>query len=231
MGSGIAPLPVGGGLGGGCGIAAGPWRRGRGAMTADSETLAFYDGEAAAYAAYASDKADRVWLTRFAERLEPGAAVRDFGCGSGWAAHVFTGRGFRVNALDGSAGLAAEALRRYGVAVRVARFEALDDDGLHGGIWASFCLLHDTRAAMPGHLARLHRALAPGGWLYLGLKQGAGESRDRLGRRYTYFAEAEIEGLLVGAGFPAPEIALERSAGYDGTITGKMHILARRGAR
>ena len=202
-------------------------------MTADTETLAFYDGEAVAYAAYAagaSGKAERDWLARFAARLEPGAPVLDFGCGSGWAAHEFASQGFRVSALDGSAGLAAEARRRYGIDVRVERFEALDDAGLHGGIWASFCLLHDTREAMPGHLARLHRALEPGGWLYLGLKQGAGESRDRLGRRYTYFGAAEIGSLLRAAGFPAPEIAAEQSTGYDGAKTGILHILARRGA-
>jgi SAM-dependent methyltransferase len=199
-------------------------------MTADTETLAFYDGEAAAYADYSSDKAERVWLARFAERLDPGAAVLDFGCGSGWAAHVFKGLGFRVSALDGSAGLAQEARRRYGVVVRVARFEELDDEGLHGGIWASFCLLHDSREAMPGHLARLARALGPGGWLYLGLKKGTGESRDRLGRRYTYFGETEIGEMLAAAGFPAPEFGVEQSAGYDGAETDMMHILARRGA-
>ncbi|MHA1527815.1 MAG: class I SAM-dependent methyltransferase [Alphaproteobacteria bacterium] len=198
-------------------------------MTADTETLAFYDGEAVAYACYSSDKAERVWLARFAERLEPGAAVLDFGCGSGWAAHVFTGQGFRTSALDGSAGLAAEARRRYGIEVRVARFEDLDDEGRYGGIWASFCLLHDTREAMPGHLARLRRALEPGGWLYLGLKEGAGESRDRLGRRYAYFGEAEVGELLDAAGFPEVEITVEQSAGYDGINTGMMHILARRG--
>ncbi len=197
-------------------------------MTADIETLAFYDGDAAAYAAYASGKAERGWLGRFSARLEPGTSVLDFGCGSGWAAHEFAGQGFRVSALDGSAGLAAEARRRYGVVVRVARFEALEDVAQHGGIWASFCLLHDTREAMPGHLARLHRALEPGGWLYLGLKEGAGDSRDSLGRRYTYFGAAEIGTLLRAAGFPAPEIVAEQSTGYDGAKTGMLHILARR---
>jgi SAM-dependent methyltransferase len=156
--------------------------------------------------------------------------VLDFGCGSGWAAHALTGKEFRVSALDGSAGLAAEARRRYGVEVRFMLFEELDDENVHGGIWASFCLLHDTRDAMPGHLARLARALIPGGWLYLGLKEGTGESRDRLGRRYTYFGAVEIEALQGHAGFPEVEITIEQATGYDGAKIGMMHILARRGA-
>ena len=197
-------------------------------MTADNQTLAFYDGEASAYAAYTSGDGKGAWLARFAARLQPGAPVLDFGCGSGWAAHEFKGQGFRVSALDGSAGLAGEARRRYGVEVRVARFEELDDVSLHDGIWASFCLLHDTRDAMPGHLARLHRALTPGGWLYLGLKQGEGEERDSLGRRYTYFGEAEIGGLLRAAGFRQVEIAVEQSTSYDGAKAAILHILARR---
>ena len=197
-------------------------------MTADRQTLAFYDGEAAAYADYSSEKAERAWLARFTERLAPGTSVLDFGCGSGWAAHAFAAKGFEVSALDGSTGLAAEAKRRYGVAVRVMRFEALDDDGLHGGVWASFCLLHDSRAAMPGHLARLHQALSAGGLLYLGLKEGTGESRDRLGRRYTYFGAAEIAALLAEAGFPEPQISVEQAEGYDGSKTGMLHVLARR---
>ena len=81
-------------------------------MTADIGTLAFYDGEAAAYAIYSADKAERGWLERFAAKLEPGAPVLDFGCGSGWAADAFARQRFRVSALDGSAGLAAEARRR-----------------------------------------------------------------------------------------------------------------------
>jgi hypothetical protein len=157
---------------------------------------------------------------------------------------VFQGLGFKISAFDGSAGLAAEARLRYGIEVRVGRFEDLDDEGLYGGVWASFCLLHDTREAMPGHLARLARALIPGGWLYLGLKEGTGESRDRLylglkegtgesrdrlGRRYTYFGKAEIEALLKAAGFAKLEVTVEQATGYDGSKTGMMHILARRG--
>lgn len=200
-------------------------------MGADAETLAFYDGEAAKYAIYSAKTAERGWLAQFASRLSPGAPVLDFGCGSGWAAHALASEGFRVSALDGSAGLAAEARQRYGVEVRVAHFEELDDKDLYAGIWASFCLLHDSREAMPWHLGRLAQALEPGGWLYLGLKQGKGESRDRLGRRYTYFGAGEMQDLLVAAGFAEIEITSETSEGYDGDRTGVLHILAKRSAR
>lgn len=198
-------------------------------MTADPETLDFYDREAPVYADYAAKTAEHPWLQRFADRLAPGARVLDFGCGSGWAAHALGQSGFDVTALDGSAGLAAEARRRYGLAVRVARFDEFDETAAYDGIWASFSLLHDSRDAMPGHLARLHRGLVPGGWLYLGLKEGTGEHRDKLGRRYAYYGADEIAGLLDAAGFHDVETTLKRSEGYDGSMTGILHAFARRG--
>lgn len=197
-------------------------------MGADPETLAFYDREAEAYAGYAEDFIDNPWLTRFAASLAPGAAVLDFGCGSAWAAHWLSEQGFDVDAYDGSAGLAREAQRRYGIDVTVGKFEALDRPGRYAGIWASFCLLHDSRKVMPRHLARLHAALRPGGCLYLGLKAGIGENRDRLGRRYTFYARDEIDGLLTAAGFAAIEITEEASEGFEGSPANVLHILARR---
>jgi len=51
----------------------------------------------------ASTGTDRVWLTRFADRLEPGAHVLDLGCGSGRpvAAYIVE-RGFKVTGVDSS---------------------------------------------------------------------------------------------------------------------------------
>lgn len=197
-------------------------------MGADPATLAFYDREAEAYAGYAEDFVDNPWLTHFVAGLSPGAMVLDFGCGSAWAAHWLAQQGYAADAYDGSAGLAREAQRRYGVDVTVGKFEALDRPDRYDGIWASFCLLHDSRDAMRGHLARLHVALRPGGRLYLGLKAGTGDSRDRLGRHYTYYTQDEIEGLLANAGFTAIETAVETSKGFEGSPTDVLHILSRR---
>ena len=195
----------------------------------DAATLDFYTREAAAYADYAAHEADAPKLERFAAMLPPGGAVLDFGCGSGWAADRLNRTGFRAAGFDGSHGLAAEARRRYGIEVTVGRFEELDADAAWDGVWASFSLLHDRRAAMPGHLRRIHRALRPGGVLYLGLKGGEGESRDRLGRYYTYFGEDEIAGLLDAAGFRLVSCDTEVSTGYEGQPAQALHIFARRG--
>lgn len=196
-------------------------------MGGDDQTLAFYTTEAEAYAEYASAEKRSPLLIRFAESLPPGGNVLDFGCGSGWAANRFRDLGLTSTGFDGSQGLADEAKRRYGVDVAVGRFEEFSAPGAYDGIWASFCLLHDSREAMPGHLARLHDALRPGGRIYIGLKEGEGRHRDSLGRLYTYFTEVEMRGLMTAAGFQDITAEIEPSTGYDGTAVNSLHLFAR----
>ena len=197
-------------------------------MGGDAQTLDFYSREAAAYAEYASAEKRSPLLIRFTESLPQGGEVLDFGCGSGWAANRFNAMGFRAVGFDGSAELAAEAKTRYGIDVTVGRFEEFAQTQAFDGIWASFCLLHDTREAMPGHLERLHRALRPGGQIYLGLKEGEGQHRDSLDRLYTYFTEPEMQGLMQAAGFTNFGAEIEPSVGYDGAAVNSMHIFAKR---
>lgn len=195
---------------------------------ADQETLEYYTRAAAAYAERTEPEADSPILKRFAGMVPKGGAVLDFGCGPGWAAHRFSKLGFEVSAMDGSAGLAEEARRRYGLDVTVADFGALDAEAAFDGIWASFCLLHDSRAAMPAHLARLHRALRPGGAFYIGLKEGTGEHRDSLSRLYTYFTLPEMTDLLTAAGFRVIGHEKDSGIGMDGTAAIGLHIFATR---
>ena len=195
----------------------------------DAETLAFYTREAKSYADYASQEKRSPLLIRFTELLPQGGRVLDFGCGSGWAAGRFAQMGFAASGFDGSAGLAEEARQRYGIEVEVGHFEDFSATAVYDGIWASFCLLHDSREAMPGHLSRLAAALQPGGVIYIGLKEGEGQSRDRLGRLYTYFSKGEMHGLLKAAGFDQIESEIEASTGYDGSPARSLHIFARRG--
>ena len=192
----------------------------------DERTIAFYDQEAPVYSGASAQAENTPMLQEFVSRLPAGAAVLDFGCGSAWAANRFRELGFRVSAFDGSAGLAAEARRKYGIDVTVGRFEDFGETGTCDAIWASFCLLHDSRSAMKGHLARLHRALTPGGQLYLGLKEGTGEHRDSLDRLYVYYSEPEIRDLLEAAGFGIDRVIRDRNKGYDGSDVRELHIFA-----
>lgn len=197
-------------------------------MVADRSTLDFYTAEASTYAERAARHVPEAPLDEFAAALPAGGDVLDFGCGSGWAAAHFRELGFSVTAIDGSPGLAAQACERYGVSVTVARFDAFAAEAAFDGIWASFCLLHDSRAAMPGHLSRLRRALRPGGLLYIGLKEGAGQRRDSLGRLYTYFGRQEMADLLTAAGFAPPRITAFDSPGLEGAVEPCLQIFANR---
>lgn len=195
----------------------------------DEATLAFYTREAASYSDYAAQEERSPRLARFAEMLPVGGEVLDFGCGSGWVANRLNRMGLHATGFDGSTGLAEEARRRYRLEVTVGRFEELDAEAAYDGIWAGFSLLHDSRAAMPGHLERLHRALRAHGVLYLGLKEGDGESRDSLGRFYSYFREPEIAGMLAAAGFAVLSSEFEPGRGFDGAAIASLHLLARCG--
>lgn len=197
----------------------------------DAATLAFYDREAPAYAERAAGWADAPELARFVAALPPGGRALDLGAGSGWAAAAMAAAGLDALAMDASAGLLAEARRRHGVATRLGRFADLDDDAAFDGVWAHFSLLHAPKAEMPGHLARVFRALKPGGLFYAGLKAGAGEARDRLGRLYAYWDAREIAGLLRAAGFADVETdTRDGGRGYDGAPSTALHAFASRPA-
>jgi hypothetical protein len=124
--------------------------------------------------------------------------------------------GLEVDALDAAPGMVALARERHAIAARLGTFEDIDSERAYHGVWANFSLLHAPRRTMPGHLARLHGAMVVGGLLHVGLKAGAGEGRDALGRLYTYYTQAEIAELLEHAGFSVVDRDSGRDRGFDG---------------
>ncbi len=190
-------------------------------MSADDETLSAYDAAADRYAAgFAKTKdvdqsADLDW---FVLALPKGGRALDLGCGPGHWTAALQGAGLRVDASDASAAMAALALERYGIEVRVEPFEALDAKHKYDGIWANFSLLHAPRAEFPDLLARVHNALKPGGALLLGMKLGKGEGRDQLGRFYAYYSEDELISLLADAGLSVKETKRGDGEGLAGIV-------------
>lgn len=196
-------------------------------MNTDDETRAFYDRAAVDYA----DRFGKIGkpdqdLTAFMQAVMPGGLVLDYGCGPGKQAAQLQQAGFRVDATDASDGMIATARYRYGVDARKASFDMLDAVGTYDGIWANFSLLHAPRVEFPSHLARIKRALKPGGILHLGLKLGSGEERDELGRFYSYFSVQELSDWLDEAGFSIMRTRQESVVGMTGKASPTILILA-----
>lgn len=199
-------------------------------MSTDRETVAFYDENAARYAEYSSETAEHPKLDRFlsdvTSRAGVPARVLDLGCGTGWAAAAMAAIGHRVDAIDASAGLAAEALARHALTVRVAGFRTLSARQRYDGIWCHFGLQHADRADRPQIFERLHNALRLGGLLYVGVQKGPRDWRDDLGRLYCPFREDEMTDLLTTAGFAEFEFEHGTGKNFDGTPTLNLYVWA-----
>lgn len=128
----------------------------------------------------------------FLDGLPAGARILDAGCGSGRDAKAFAALGHRVTAFDASPELAALACEHSGLPVAVRRFDEVVEEGAYDAIWCCASLLHVPLAEMPQTLARLWRALRPGGRLYMSFKHGSGE-RDHGGRRFTDATEEDVK--------------------------------------
>ena len=104
-----------------------------------------------------------------------------------------------------------------GVTARQASFEDISGTAIYDGVWANFSLLHALRADMPRHLAAIHSALKSGGLFHIAVKEGTGESRDALGRHYTFYTEPDLTALLESAGFSVGPYRRGRDKGLSGT--------------
>ena len=185
----------------------------------DAQTLAVYEQAAEDYArgfARTKDTDQRADRESFLALVPDGGRILDYGCGPGHWAADFAAAGYQAHATDATPAMARLALDRYGLQVRIEPFEALDAENVYDGIWANFSLLHSPRADLPGHLARIRKALKPKGALMLGMKLGTGEARDRLGRFYTYYAEDELRARLTEAGFTVLSARRGNGAGLAG---------------
>lgn len=195
----------------------------------DPETLSVYARRAEEYSnRFASEPAQDASpsFNAFSQHLPARGRVLDLGCGPGqWAARL-RDAGFEVDATDASEAMAELAKQRFDLDVRIVTFDALDDVAEFDGIWANFSLLHAPKTDFPDHLARIHRALKPGGAFHLGTKLGIDEGRDHLGRFYSYYSEIELRNYLDEAGFTILNTRTGEEIGLAGNVDPFIIILA-----
>lgn len=191
----------------------------------DADTLGFYAAEAEIYARRARELGE-ARLQRFAERLPAGGQVLELGCGGGQDSEALFALGLEVTPTDGSPELAAKAQTRLGRPVSVLLFEDLVAEAAFDGVWANACLLHVPRPALPGILARVHRALRPGGAFYASYKAGEAEGRDRFGRYYNYPDAGWLRTAYGRGGWSRIDIEEDLGGGYDHEPTRWLHATA-----
>lgn len=182
----------------------------------DADTIAFYQARAPHWVFHSGEHCSHQ-LDSFLDRLTPGAAVLELGCGGGRDAARMRERGFVVDATDATPALVTRANQAFALGARVMAFHELAADAQYAGVWAHASLLHCPRAALPCVLARIHRSLLPGGWHFASFKLGNGEGRDLLGRLHNFPPPEWLIAAYVAADFVIEAQEIYAGKASDGT--------------
>ena len=185
-------------------------------MSTDPDTIAFYQARAPHWVFHSGERHSHQ-LDAFLDRLPAGAAVLELGCGGGRDAAEMRARGFAVDATDAVPALVTRANQAFALGARVMAFHELDACAAYAGVWAHASLLHCPRAALPDVIARIHRALVPGGWHFASFKLGEAEGRDLLGRLHNFPSPEWLIAAYEAAGFAIAAQETYAGKASDGT--------------
>lgn len=141
---------------------------------------------------------------KFLHLLNEGAAILDFGCGSGRDTKYFLDKGCRVTANDGSAELCRRASVFTGIEVQEMLFQELDDIDTYDGIWACSSILHLPKNELLLVIRKMSDALKSTGVIYTSFKYSDFEGV-RNGRYFTDFTEDSFKEFIA----EIPELTIE----------------------
>ena len=152
------------------------------------ETINYYNQNAVRFTVETVQVNFESTQKRFAGKLPAGAAILDFGCGSGRDTKCFLSQGYQVDAVDGSAELCRLAGEYTGVNVKNMLFHELAEVERYDGIWACSSILHLPPEELADVMRKMVIALKYNGIIYASFKYGtfAGE---RNGRYFTDMTE------------------------------------------
>jgi SAM-dependent methyltransferase len=195
----------------------------------DGATLEFYERRGREWAGALPHAGPSPELDGFLDLLAAGAHVLELGCGDGRDAERMIARGFAVLPSDGSPHMARLASERLGFEVPVMRFAELDAVEAFDAVWCQATLLHLSESELPPVLARIHRALRPGGLHWASFKGGEGGARDAHGRFFSYLPAARLEAAYSSAAEWAElEISTHDGFSFGHVPTPWHHVLARK---
>ena len=141
---------------------------------------------------------------KFLHLLNEGAAILDFGCGSGRDTRYFLDKGYQVTATDGSAELCRRASVFTGIEVKEMMFEKLDEIDTYDGIWACSSILHLPKIELLPVICKMCMALKDSGVIYTSFKYSDFEGV-RNGRYFTDFTEDSFKEFIA----KIPELTIE----------------------
>ena len=152
-----------------------------------NSTLEYYDQNAEQFFKTTADVDFTDNQDRFLQYLQLGSRILDLGCGSGRDARYFLGKGYQVDATDGSAEICRLASEYTGIPVRQMLFNELDAEEEYDGIWACASILHLPEEELRDVMHRIGTALKEDGVFYTSFKYGdfAGERNGRYFRDFT----------------------------------------------
>ena len=185
-------------------------------MSADQKTLDVYDRYISDYERLISKELEDTNLDIFMKMIKRDGKVLDLGCGTGTASLELLKNGFAPFPIDASLEMTKVAEALLEIKPRQISFDEIDEYNFYDAIWANFSLPHTPKKQFRDILRKLFYALKKEGLLFLSLKRGEGESRDRLGRFYSYYEKKEGEKFLEKANFQTKKFTKGSSSGLAG---------------
>ncbi len=160
-----------------------------------TETIKYYNKNALNFITSTQQVEFHEIQRKFTEILPNGAAILDFGCGSGRDAKYFLSQGYQVDAADGSEEMCRLAGEYLKAPVRQMLFQELSAEHVYDGIWACSSILHLPYGELKDVFFKMSRALKEKGIVYTSFKYGTFEG-ERSGRYFTDMTEEKMEKLL-----------------------------------
>ena len=164
-------------------------------MTENDMTIKYYNKNAKQFVETTVNVEFHHMQKCFLDKLQEGAYILDFGCGSGRDVKCFLDQGYHVEAIDGSVELCRLASELTGIEVKHMYFQELSEVEKYDGIWACSSILHLNHEDLEDVMKKMALAVKTKGIIYTSFKYGT-FSGERNGRYFTDMTEDTFNDLL-----------------------------------